>query len=460
MLYLKRVVNLILISGLLTATVQFLVVRPFFVLPRLERNIERIETHSFEVARAFLQKSPLDHTQPLTQLNGLDWWIIDSSLKVIAKGQQADIPTEIHLDQVPTSDSPTVLAKFESGKCIVSGRLEPGSDKILVIQERVAAEGLLNMRLVVIGGSILWFFLTILFSSVLLVYYLRTRSKEAGQVIQKLMTGDLRARFQIKPHDEAGRLMVQFNSMADEIQRLVEALRATERNRMELIQELGHDLRIPLMSIQTILETLEMKSESGAKVTVKESTELALRELSYLVKLLDDLFLINQMRAPNYSPDKIKLDLVGILSSEIRSVEANLKENKIFKLEVAKDSEFHLLGDEKMLRRMFRNILLNSLRFARKEIRVSILIDGEYGCLISVLDDGPGIKPEMIPQFGKRSFARDFNSVSHQRVSTGLGSVIAATIAKIHDGHLDIKNQMTDSGECCGALVTIRLPRN
>jgi methyl-accepting chemotaxis protein len=102
-------------------------------------------------------------------------------------------------------------------------------------------------------------------------YYLRRKSTEARKVLGKLEAGDLKARFEIKRFDEFGNLILDFNRMAEEVERLVMRLRETELSRSNLLQELGHDLRTPLTSLTTAFETL---SEYHDQLTTDDRGEL------------------------------------------------------------------------------------------------------------------------------------------------------------------------------------------
>src|SRR6185437_14301757 len=100
------------------------------------------------------------------------------------------------------------------------------------------------------------FGVSILIAMVITYFYLRKKSGEARVVLAKLEKGDLRARFEIKRLDEIGSLMVDFNRMASEIERLVHRIQETETARKILLEELSHDLRTPLTSLNTSVDTL------------------------------------------------------------------------------------------------------------------------------------------------------------------------------------------------------------
>ena len=65
--------------------------------------------------------------------------------------------------------------------------------------------------------------------------------------------------------------MLDFNRMASEIEFLVQRVQKKESTRRELLQELSHDLRTPLTSISTSIETLQLHNKN-----ISESDRAAL----------------------------------------------------------------------------------------------------------------------------------------------------------------------------------------
>ena len=77
-------------------------------------------------------------------------------------------------------------------------------------------------------------------------------------------------------------------------------MQSTEGTRRELLQELGHDLKTPLTSLSTSLETLEAHEDQITKKDRGELLSLMRGELAYFIQLLDDLFFISEIDEPDY----------------------------------------------------------------------------------------------------------------------------------------------------------------
>lgn len=292
----------------------------------------------------------------------------------------------------------------------------------------------------------------------LVLVYLRGRSAQARQVIQQLEAGNLSARFAADRLDAIGRLMVDFNRMADEIERLVTRLQATERTRRELLQELGHDLRTPLTSLRTAIETLAAHGDAMPAAERAEFFGVVSGELEYFGKLIEDLFFIAEIDEPRYRKNAERIALAALLAAEIQSAQGKAAARGIrfdLKTDCATPEQATIMGDAYLIARLFRNVFDNAVRFARSEVRVAVAAHPER-VAITVDDDGPGMAPEAMAAFGLRR-SRRIAAGAGCRASLGLGSVIIRTIVALHDGQLQVASRATDPA-LAGTRLTITLP--
>lgn len=284
-------------------------------------------------------------------------------------------------------------------------------------------------------------------------YYLRRKSSEARKVMVKLGSGDLKARFEIKRFDEFGSLILDFNRMGDEIERLVMRLRETEISRSNLLQELGHDLRTPLTSLSTAFETMKDHHEL---LTAEEKNELYAMistDIRYFKDLLDKLTLVATIDGPHYKASTEKIDILNLLETEVVSRQIASGQNLMWKLIQNENSSPVILGDSHLITRLFRNAFDNASRYAANNITVKIN-DLKDRVEVLVMDDGPGLSEESLQSFGKRRERRQRKEKDPNDFSLGLGSVIMKTIAQVHGGQVEMMN-LLQSGQVNGACLRV-----
>jgi signal transduction histidine kinase len=102
-------------------------------------------------------------------------------------------------------------------------------------------------------------------------------------------------------------------------------------------------------------------------------------------------------------------------------------------------------GDMALLRQAVENVVRNA---ARRSQRVELLTTCEKGDgVISVVDNGPGFDPAVLPKVFERYQRGD------RKGEAGIGLAIVKAIAVAHGGTVEARNN--DGG---GATVAIRVP--
>lgn len=284
-------------------------------------------------------------------------------------------------------------------------------------------------------------------------YYLRRKSSEARKVLLKLGSGDLKARFEIKGFDQFGNLILDFNRMADEIERLVKKLSDTEVSRSNLLQELGHDLRTPLTSLSTAFETMKIHHKDLSEEEKEELFSMINTDIRYFKDLLEKLTIVATIDGPHYKSSTETINLVSLLETEVNSRQTASGQNLNWKLVQDQTRVPYILGDSHLITRLFRNAFDNASRYAEESITVTVN-DQKDKVEILILDDGPGLSPESLKEFGKRRERRQRKEKDPEDFSLGLGSVIMKTIAQVHGGSLEIMNHLSED-EISGACLKV-----
>jgi signal transduction histidine kinase len=300
--------------------------------------------------------------------------------------------------------------------------------------------------------------LGIALSMLLIFRALRAQTNLADTVIAELQGGNLKARFPIKRMDEIGQSMSRFNRMAEEIERLVDQLKAAEKSRMKLLQELAHDLRTPVASQKNLLETMIAKDAGIEPKLRQELMSLALKEANYFERLVEDLLTLAQVSEPRYHADSELVSINALLEDEAESVALKYGSTKGTRLkkELTPDA-IEIRGDAHLLRRMIRNGLENAFSFAKSEVTVKLRRENAGQVSIVIEDDGSGFSESSLQSFGERKISRTFEENEKSgRLSVGLGSVILKTVAQMHGGSATARNRMNGS-QVSGASVLISL---
>ena len=307
------------------------------------------------------------------------------------------------------------------------------------------------------GTSFLFIFITVTLAVFLALtmnfFYLQRKSKEAKKVLGEIELGNLEARFKIKQFDEIGSLMLDFNRMADNLQKLILRVHEVERSRRNLLQELGHDVRTPLTTLKTSLETLRQNFSKMSELDREEFFNLIEAEFNYLMSLLEDLFFIADLDEPHFKTSLKKVDLLEILNNEIR----NRQQQSIVNWQIIPPQvePIYVLGDAYLILRLFKNAFDNAGRFANTKVKLHFVSSHDFWEVL-IDDDGQGLSYQSLEEFGHRRQSRIHSIAKGSHLSLGLGSVIMKSIAELHNGSIEIQN-LIEGGQIIGARQKIRL---
>lgn len=342
---------------------------------------------------------------------------------------------------------------FRIGSYLVVIRLDTEIPLYLVIKEANRPPHMANLILTQAILTSLMIVIALGLSVVALFLYMRKKSLEARSVLQRLEQGDLKARFEIHRLDEFGGLMLDFNRMAEEIEKLVGRIHATERTRKQLLQEMGHDLRTPLTSLKTSFETLQIHHDKLSPEKRSELFDVLIREIDYFKDLIEQLMTIASLDEPHFKASTESIEVTNLVTQEVhhrKSAGPHIE----WLLESSTDKT--ILGDSHLIQRLLRNGLDNAQRYANS--KVSVKVSDEKGLIkIEICDDGSGLDEASIKGFGERREFRGRKITKNGHFSLGLGSVIMKAIAELHNGQIKIENIQTN-GHIEGAKLTITLP--
>lgn len=250
-------------------------------------------------------------------------------------------------------------------------------------------------------------------------------------------------RVPVESDDELGRLAETFNKMCDSL--LTARRELIRRERITAIGRIAgsivHDLRNPLAAIYGGAEMLV-----DTQPTPEQSRRIAEnihRSSQRIQEMLDDLVRVSRGGAVDMKP----LALGQLIASTLSSLEPTaLQHNVRFEVEVP--AELEVLADASRLRRVFQNLVQNSIDVLPGGGRVRITAEEQDRWVtVEVVDNGPGIPAEVRGQL-----FQPFTSHG-KKYGLGLGLALARQTVLDHGGDLWAAHQRD------GARFVVRLPR-
>lgn len=213
----------------------------------------------------------------------------------------------------------------------------------------------------------------------------------------------------------------------------------------ELTSSVSHEFRTPLARLKFALAILEESVTDEKSFDYIDKMQLDIIELESLVKEMLDYARLDSQQ-PNINMREC--DLVQLVQSVITKLNF-ATEIKV----VAKLPESYLYTcDSHFIARGIQNLIGNALKYARKQINIS-LVEDSGDVLLIVEDDGPGIDVSQW-QIVFKPFTRLDKSRDKKTGGFGLGLAIVAKIVSWHQGSCEVCDSPLG-----GAMFTMRLKK-
>jgi signal transduction histidine kinase len=241
----------------------------------------------------------------------------------------------------------------------------------------------------------------------------------------------------------------------DQIQALMkadDALREADRRKDEFLATLAHELRNPLAPLKTGIYLMSTPQTSGEQfVRVREMMD---RQLSQLVKLIDDLLEISRIATGRIALQRERLDLRSVIAAAIEGCQP-LLDAAGHQLTVAlPDREVWVRGDGARLTQAVGNLVNNAVKYTPGggTIRVSVEASGDEA-VIAVEDNGVGIPRHMLDDVFQM-FTQVNRTLDRSQGGLGIGLALVRNLIELHGGTV-----VADSGgDDRGSRFTVRLP--
>jgi len=211
------------------------------------------------------------------------------------------------------------------------------------------------------------------------------------------------------------------------------------RLKRQLTQNIAHELKTPVSSIQGYLETI-VNNENIAPEKMQVFLERCYAQSNRLSRLLRDISVLTRMDEAANMIDMEKVDISMLVSNIVNEVSLELEQKQITVVNSLKP-KIQLRGNYSLLYSIFRNLMDNAIAYAGTNIHINISCfrEDENYYYFSFADTGIGVSPEHLNRLFERFYRVD-KGRSRKLGGTGLGLAIVKNAVLIHGGTISAKN--------------------
>ncbi|MGB1077191.1 MAG: ATP-binding protein, partial [Bdellovibrionales bacterium] len=251
--------------------------------------------------------------------------------------------------------------------------------------------------------------------------------------------------------DEIGELSIALSSM-------VETLWARMGTIEAFAADVSHELKNPITSIKSALETLP-------KIKNKDDKEQLLKILSFDVERLDRLITdISKSTRLDVELSQGPTDIIYLdefLRDTLKIYETHpICQEKDIHIDFVNRARHGLciFGNRDKLVQVIVNIIDNALSFSSEHQRISVVVENDDAHVtVSISDMGAGIPDSKLDKIFERFYSNRPKKEGQEHHS-GLGLSIVRQIVRAHDGRIIAENMKDEDGNVSGASFKITLP--
>ena len=229
------------------------------------------------------------------------------------------------------------------------------------------------------------------------------------------------------------------------------------RAKSDFLSSMSHEIRTPLNAIVGFSEDIQSYKDSASPEIV-EDAEYILQASQTLLEIVGNILDINKIESNKMEITEVKYNFREEIESLAKINATRIGEKNInFKINLAPDIPYELIGDKTHIKEIVNNLLTNAIKYTEQgEIELSAkCINQNNSCnlIISVRDTGRGIKAENINKLFTKFERLDIEKNSTTE-GTGLGLAITKALVEMMGGKINVQSQFGQ-----GSIFMVQIPQ-
>jgi len=238
----------------------------------------------------------------------------------------------------------------------------------------------------------------------------------------------------------------------DELRNAYDKLKEADARKDEFLAMLAHELRNPLAPIRSAAEVLRTLKLGDARI--RQTSEVIARQADHMTGLVDDLLDVSRVTRGLVELERRPVDVGQIVRDAVEQVNPMIRTRGHHLSLHMSPRRAVVLGDDKRLVQVMANLLYNAAKFTPEGGHIELRTEVEDGkVLLSVTDDGIGMKPELAAQVFDL-FTQAERTPDRSSGGLGLGLALVKSLVELQDGSVTCESPGPDKG----STFTVSLP--
>ncbi len=223
----------------------------------------------------------------------------------------------------------------------------------------------------------------------------------------------------------------------------IENLQNNEKFRREFLQNISHEFKTPIFSIQGYIETLLNGGLENNDIN-RKFLENAGRNVERMVNLVNDLDQITRLESGEHSLVKENFIIQDLIKEIFESLALMSSDQNIYCfIKKGCEQPITVNADRKKIAQVLTNIIENAIKYGQKNghIAASAYKTDNDHVLVEISDDGYGIAEAHLNRIFERFYRTD-EGRSRNVGGTGLGLAICKHIIEAHGQRIHVRSKL------------------
>ena len=225
----------------------------------------------------------------------------------------------------------------------------------------------------------------------------------------------------------------------------------------DFLSSMSHEIRTPLNAIVGFSEDIQSHKDT-ADPEIVEDADYILEASQTLLEIVGNILDINKIESNKMEITEVPYNFKKEIETLAKVDAVRIGEKNInFKLNIASDIPYELIGDKTHIKEIINNLLTNAIKYTEQgDIELTAkCINQNNNCnlIISVRDTGRGIKAENINKLFTKFERLDIERNTTTE-GTGLGLAITKSLVDMMGGKINVQSQFGK-----GSIFMVQIPQ-
>ena len=229
------------------------------------------------------------------------------------------------------------------------------------------------------------------------------------------------------------------------------------RAKSDFISSMSHEIRTPLNAIVGLSEDIATYKDRVPNEVVEDVNDIQ-NASQTLLEIVGNILDINKIEAHKLEIIDTAYNFKEELINLCKVTTTRIGEKPIqFKLDIAEDIPYELIGDKTHIKQIVNNLLSNAIKYTEEGfINLTVKCINQNGIcnlIISIQDTGRGIKAELINKLFEKFERLDIEKNTTTE-GTGLGLAITKSLVDMMGGKINVQSQFG-----AGSIFVVQIPQ-